>query len=93
MTYDLKWNAHPEWSRFNSHYRRGDIIPKPVNFDEMVNIASKLSQGFPCTRIDLYNLKGTIYFGEVTFTSLGGLMNFYTDDFLLMAGSKIDLYK
>lgn len=47
MTYDMDWNAHPEFSVFNSDYLRGDIIPKPKNFDKMVEIAEKLSKGFP----------------------------------------------
>lgn len=41
MTYDMDWNAHPEFSVFNSDYLRGDIIPKPKNFDKMVGIAEK----------------------------------------------------
>lgn len=53
----------------------------------MIEIAEKLSQGFPELRVDLYNLdpeneNGKIYFGELTFTSLGGLMNFFTPEFL-----------
>lgn len=35
MVYDMNWNAHPEFSVFNSDYLRGDIIPKPKNFDKM----------------------------------------------------------
>lgn len=91
MTYDLDWNAHLEYSVFNDSYRRSILIPKPKNFDEMMFIAGKLSSGFPCVRVDLYNLDGRIYFGEMTFTSLGGLMNFYTEDFLLKCGEMIDL--
>ena len=91
MTYDLEWNAHPEWSIFNEHYRRGQILPKPKNFDQMLDAAQKLSAGFPVVRVDLYNIDGKIYFGELTFTSLGGTMNFYTDDFLLKMGQQIDL--
>ena len=30
-------------------------------------------------------------FGEMTFTSLGGLMNFYSEDFQLMTGNIIDI--
>ncbi|KAB4413574.1 hypothetical protein GAN94_23785, partial [Bacteroides thetaiotaomicron] len=45
----------------------------------------------PCVRVDLYNVDGKVYFGELTFTSYGGLQDFYTDEFQLLAGSKIDL--
>lgn len=93
MTYDIEWNAHPEFCMFNSHYKKGKPLPKPQNFDKMIEIAEILSDGFPCVRVDLYNLNGRIYFGEMTFTSLCGYMNFYTDDFQKHCGSLITLPK
>lgn len=91
MTYDREWNAHPEYSVFYSGYKHGEIIPRPKNLEYMMEIAEKLSEDFPCVRVDLYNVNGKIYFGELTFTSYGGLMDFYTDDFQKMAGDLIDL--
>lgn len=91
MTYDLDWNAHPEFSVFNSDYLRGEIMPKPQNFEEMIQVAEKLSQGFPELRVDLYNVQGKIYFGELTFTSQGGFMDFYTPEFNMELGSKFDI--
>lgn len=91
MTYDMDWNAHPEFSVFNSDYTKGDVIPKPKNFDEMVRVAETLSAGFPELRVDLYNVDGKIYFGELTFTSQGGFMDFYTPEFNLELGSKFDI--
>lgn len=91
MTYDTGWNAHPEYSVFNSHYMRDTLIPKPVNLELMLETAERLAAPFPVVRVDLYNLAGRIVFGEMTFTSLGGLMDFYTDDFLLMTGEMIEL--
>lgn len=57
----------------------------------MIEVAETLAHPFPCVRVDLYNIGGKIYFGEMTFTSLGGLMNYFTDDFLEKAGRLIDL--
>lgn len=91
MTFDTEWNAHPEYCRFTSHYRRGPIIPRPKNLEVMLQNAERLAEGFPVVRVDLYNLDGKIYFGEMTFTSLGGLMDFYSDDFQKMAGNLITL--
>ena len=91
MTYDRAWNAHPEYSVFNNHYMRGEVIPPPPNLEGMLDIAERLAATFPVVRVDLYNLNGRIVFGEMTFTSLGGLMNFYTPDFLQKAGSLISL--
>lgn len=87
MTYDLDWNPHPEFSVFNSDYIRGEIIPKPKNLDQMINIAEILSKGFPELRVDLYNIDGKIYFGEMTFTSQGGFMDYYTPEFNKKLGS------
>ena len=91
MTYDMDWNAHPEFSVFNSDYLRGDIIPKPKNFDKMVEIAETLSKGFPELRVDLYNIDGKIYFGELTFTSQGGFMDYFTPEFNKMLGEKFSI--
>lgn len=91
MTYDKEWNAYPEFSIFKEGYKRGEYLPKPKNIEKMIEVAEKLAQPFPCVRVDLYNIDGHIYFGELTFTSYGGLQDFYTDDFQLLAGSQIDL--
>lgn len=91
MTYDTDWNAHPEYSVFNSHYMRDGLIPEPRNLKLMLETAEKLAAPFPVVRVDLFNLAGRIVFGEMTFTSLGGLMDFYTDAFLLETGRMIEL--
>ena len=91
MTYDLDWNPHPEFSVFNSDYLRGKILPRPQNLDQMIRVAEKLSKGFPELRVDLYNVQGKVYFGELTFTSQGGFMDFYTPEFNMELGSKFDI--
>ena len=91
MTYDRDWNPMPEVCVFDDRYRKGALMEKPKNLDEMLNVAETLTKGFPCVRLDLYNIKGKIYFGEMTFTSLGGMMDFYTPEFLLKCGEMVDL--
>lgn len=91
MTYDKSWHPHPEFSIFNSDYLQADVMPKPRNFDKMVEIAEKLSKGFPEVRVDLYNIDGKIYFGELTFTSQGGFMDFFTPEFLRLLGEKFSI--
>lgn len=87
LTYDTDWNPHPEYSIFTSDYLQGEPVPKPENFEYMLTVAEKLSCGFPELRVDLYNIAGKVYFGELTFTSQGGINSFYTQDFLDYAGS------
>lgn len=55
-----------------NHPNSDKPIPKPALFEEMKEIAAKLSQGMKFVRIDLYELNGNIYFGEYTFFNGGG---------------------
>lgn len=50
-------------------------LPKPKNIDKMFEIASRLSKGIPHLRVDLYNVDGDIYFGELTFFTASGFDN------------------
>lgn len=59
------------------HPMSGRVIPKPENFEEMKTIAAKLSKGIPHVRIDLYNVNGKVYFGEMTFYHHGGMQPFH----------------
>jgi hypothetical protein len=47
----------------------------------MLRIASILSKGHPQMRVDLYDVNGHAYFGELTLTSSGGYMNHFTQVF------------
>lgn len=90
--HDKGFNFRPEWSIFTDSYRNGQgKINKPENYDEMMWIAAELSKGFPEVRVDLYNIKGKIYFGEMTFTCAGGHMNFYSQEILDKLGSLTQL--
>jgi hypothetical protein len=54
-----------------------EVVPeKPENLEELKRIARKLAEDFNYVRVDLYNLKGKIYFGELTFNSWSGLTKF-----------------
>ena len=44
----------------------------PSNIKEMIRIAEILSEDFKFVRVDLYNIKGKILFGELTFNSAAG---------------------
>jgi hypothetical protein len=65
-----------EWNLLDLHYREGaprPLIEKPKNFERMLFVAAQLSTGFDFVRVDLYNVEGKIYFGELTFTPAGSL--------------------
>ena len=66
-------------------------IPKPKNLDKMIEIARELSKDFLFARIDLYNIDGKIYFGEITLSPNSGFdpdIKYETD---LMFGEKLSI--
>lgn len=81
--YDMEWN-HLPWTL--SHPNSAKENPKPQNYEEMIELAKKLSKGFSFVRVDLYNLNGKIYFGEMTFTSGSGVTRFRPDEANKMLG-------
>lgn len=65
-------------------------LPKPLNFEEMLSISEELSRDFPHVRVDLYNVGGRIYFGELTFYDGSGYMTFTPDSFDEEMGKSFD---
>ena len=63
----------------------------PANFDEMLEVARTLSKPFPMCRVDLYNVDGKVYFGEITFFPSGGLDRISPREWALKMGDWIDL--
>lgn len=66
-------------------------LPKPTNYETMVELAERLSEGFPHVRVDLYNVMGKVYFGELTFYDGSGYMQFSPDSFDFEMGEKFDV--
>jgi hypothetical protein len=66
-------------------------VPKPVNLEEMLALARKLSAGFGYVRVDLYNVKKRVYFGELTFTPAAGILKYSPESWDLKHGQKWDL--
>lgn len=64
--FDREWNLR-RLNKRGKEAPEGFTLPKPDGMDEMFDIAAKLSVGIPYARIDLYNIEGKIYFGEITF--------------------------
>lgn len=88
LVYTTEWEkvyVASEGARVNEDAER------PENLDEMLSIASKLSEDFPFARVDLYSLSGKIYFGEITFYPWSGYMEFEPDNFDFELGEKFDI--
>lgn len=66
-------------------------LPKPKNFDKMVEYARILSEGFPHVRVDFYDISGRIVFGEMTFYNASGYTVFEPDEFDYILGEQFKL--
>lgn len=86
--YDLQWQS----LGVHCTYPEGEPQPMPHNFDEMKRVAAQLSADFPFVRVDLYNVKGKIYFGELTFYPSSGYGKFHPDEFDYQLGEYFTEY-
>lgn len=64
--FDKHWNLK-RYNVLGKQASKDFALPKPDGLDEMFEIAERLSQNIPFVRVDLYNIRGAIYFGEMTF--------------------------
>lgn len=86
--FDADYNHLP----VSQYHESGRSIPKkPSCFGEMKVLASKLSKGLPQVRVDLYEVDGKIYFGELTFFHHGGIVPFHPQKWDYIFGSWINL--
>lgn len=70
--YDCDWNLLPFST--GAYPLIPYAYPRPLQLEEMIQIAETLSEGFPHVRVDLYLLdSGAIKFGEMTFTTSSGI--------------------
>ena len=89
--HDLNPFFDTQWNLLDLHYREGAARPaiaRPRNFEQMMCIASELSAAFDFVRVDLYNIDGKIYFGELTFTPMAGDMKLMPESWDLKLGEK-----
>ncbi|MCM1140745.1 MAG: glycosyltransferase [Muribaculum sp.] len=95
FTVDL-YSADKNWERLDDkymnhdtvHLRASESMPKPATLDTMLAMVSSLSKGEPQMRVDLYEVDGRVYFGEITMTSAAGRMDYFNDDCLRYLGDK-----
>ena len=75
--YDLNWN------RIEAHIggKPNAVVPKPIHFNEMLDVAGKLSKDFPFVRVDFYETKDAIYVGEMTLYPSGGMLKYEPREF------------
>lgn len=88
--FDEDYNHLP----FRQGHDNAKVPPKkPQSFEHMKAAAAKLSKGFPCVRIDFYEVNGHVFFGEMTLYHFGGLMPFSPERWDKVFGDMLTLPK
>ena len=86
--FDREWKVMP----FERHYPScKEGIEKPQEYDQMLQLAERLSKEIPFVRVDFYEVCGKIYFGEMTFYPGSGYEEFSPESWDEIMGSWIDL--
>lgn len=86
---DREWKLLP----YSIHAGKQESLDKlkPDNYDEMIDLAVKLSSGIPELRVDFYEVNKHIFLGELTFFSSGGFDSTITEEADYLLGSKLVL--
>lgn len=88
--YDRNWNIMP-FER--SHPSERKPIEKPIRYEQMIEMAEKISAGVSFLRVDFYEVEGVVYFGELTFYPGSGFEKFQPKEWDDILGSWIELPK
>lgn len=89
--YDLNWNRIDDILA-GSHKSDMVYIDRPQCLSQLLKAAKDLSFGHHEVRVDFYIANNKLYFGEMTFTSLGGYMDYISPKYLLEMGSLVSLH-
>lgn len=87
--YDVKWNKTIINSGVYPEYQGN--LSKPKTLNEMLEISKLLSKDFKYVRVDLYEIKGKVLFGELTFTPASGTDKWTPESANLELGKLIKL--
>lgn len=86
LVYDSDWN--PQGWRVNKFEAYAGSMEKPAQYENMLALAEKLSEGFAHVRVDLYLIQQKIYFGEMTFTPGRGYNPIVPDEYDFLLGEQ-----
>ncbi len=90
--FDTQWNSLNKYLQIS-----GLEVPNlgktkcPSQLDKMLDIAKQLSTDFSFVRVDLYEIEGKIYFGELTFSPAVGIFSYFTDEFIINMGARLKI--
>ncbi|MBE6594439.1 MAG: glycosyl transferase [Ruminococcaceae bacterium] len=86
--FDMEYN-HLPIKMANPH---ADVPPaKPEKFEDMVRLATILSQNYPQIRVDFYQVNGKLYVGELTLYHSGGFFEIHPEEWDIKMGGWISI--
>ena len=85
--YDIEWKKQ---DAVIGGHKNGNA-PKPKHFEEMIEIAQKLSSGLPFVRVVFYEFRNRVYVGEMTLYPHGGLLSYEPKAFNQQLGNDLIL--
>lgn len=89
--YDMEWN-HMPFVGLNPVARNGKTpVARPENLEDMIRICRELAKDIPFVRIDLYEVEGKVYFGEITFYPASGFGEFSPKEWNQKLGDMLHL--
>lgn len=89
ILYDKNWEKCDGFIGYGHIFEGKVDIPKPKNWESMLELGKILAKPFKIVRVDFYEVGGKIYFGELTFTSAGCRMKYFSKSFLKELGEKV----
>lgn len=74
-------------------YKQNETAVLPDQFEEMKRMSKILSKYFPFVRVDWFEVEGRVYFGELTFTPGGCMMNFSPKEYDFKLGQLLEIHE
>ena len=87
--YTPEWK-HMEVKRPNCSNSK-EVIDKPKELDEILELSKKLSKGIPFVRTDFYIINHHVYFSEMTFYPAAGFEKYEPDEWDFILGDYLIL--
>ena len=88
MAYTLEWEPIYE---LTGKEAGNTACEKPVDLERMLEISETLAADFDFVRVDLYDIKGKVYFGELTFSPATGVLPSFTEKFIKEKGKLLTI--
>ena len=66
-------------------------MEKPEQWEQLIEFSEKLSKGVPYLRVDFYIIDGIVCFGEMTFFTWAGFIEFTPPEWDIILGERLKL--